>query len=120
MPRRRKEIIEIKEFIKPSRLLPIHNDDYTELIFFLCSCTQKVVRFKDFYVSNHGQDSQNYERYHFITDGKELNDDEIDKFEKKFTLDDYTKENFDIFNKNNYIKICSDFPINPAFNNPEL
>ena len=21
---------------------------------------------------------------------------------------------------NNYLKICSDFPINPAFNNPEL
>ena len=49
-----------------------------------------------------------------------MNDDEIDKFEKKFTLDDYSKENSNIFNKNNYIKICSDFPINPACNNAEL
>ena len=86
MPRRRKEIIEIKEFIKPSRLLPIHNDDYTELIFFLCSCTQKVVKFKDFYVSNHGQKSQNYKSYHFIIGGKELNDDEINKFKRNLHL----------------------------------
>ena len=60
---------------------------------FSCSCTQNVVRFKDFYVSNHGQESQNYKSYHFIIDGKELNDDEIDQFEMKFTLDDYCKEN---------------------------
>jgi len=30
------------------------------------------------------------------------------------------KKTFDIFNTNNYIKICSDFSINPAFNSPEL
>ena len=48
MPRRRKEIIEMKEFIQTFRILPIYNDDYTEIIFFLCSCTQNIIRFKDF------------------------------------------------------------------------
>ena len=48
MPRRKKEIIKMKEYIHPLRKLPIYNDDYTEIIFFLCSCTQNIIRFKDF------------------------------------------------------------------------
>ena len=65
----------MKEYNIPLKLTPEYNHDCTEIIFFIFSLSE--IKFKDYFLSNNGKPTTNYKSIHFIINGKELYDEEI-------------------------------------------
>ena len=82
MPKRNKEnkISEIKEYETPFIITPLYNKDCTELIFLLPGHSISEIKFKNYFLTNNGKPTTNYKSIHFIINGKELNEDEVQKF----------------------------------------
>ena len=125
MPKRNKEnkISEIKEYETPFIITPLYNKDCTELIFLLPGHSISEIKFKNYFLTNNGKITSNYESIHFIINGKELNEDEV----QKFILRDETcelfylhKNNKDIFNMYYHIKVILNHQINPSYNSQQL
>ena len=63
--------------ITPFTTVPLYNKECNELIFFLPGSSLSEIKFKNYYLSNNGKPTTNYKSIHFIINGKELNDEEI-------------------------------------------
>ena len=109
----------------PIKIKPQFNGycDYSEIIFFLPGEILPEIKFKNFFLSNNGKPTTNYKSIHFIINGKELNEEEI----QNFSLCDETngvynlwKTQREIFNIYYHVKVILNHPINPDFNFPRL
>ena len=114
---------ELKEHNVPIILKPKFNYDCSELIFFLPGSLLIDIRFKNYFLSNNEKPTTNYKSIHFIINGKELNEEEI----QNFSFEDINSELFfsyknnkEIFNIYNHIKVVLNHPINQDFNFPRL
>ena len=71
---------ELKEHNVPIILKPKFNYDCSKLIFFLPGALLIDIRFKNYFLSNNEKPTTNYKSIHFIINGKELNEEEIQNF----------------------------------------
>ena len=114
---------ELKEHNVPIILKPKFNYDCSELIFFLPGALLIDIRFKNYFLSNNEKPTTNYKSIHFIINGKELNEEEIQNFSFEDINSDLFflyKNNKEIFNIYNHIKVVLNHPINQDFNFPRL
>ena len=81
---------ELKELNVPIILKPKFNYDCSELIFFLPGSLLIDIRFKNYFLSNNEKPTPNYKSIHFIINGKELNEEEI----QNFSFEDINSELF--------------------------
>ena len=107
----------------PIKIKPQFNCDCSEIIFFLPGSILSEIKFKNYFISNNGKITTNYKSIHFIINGKELNEEEI----QNFSFEDINnslfilyKNNKEIFNIYNHIKVVLNHPINQDFNFPRL
>ena len=110
----------------PIKIKPQFNgySDYSEIIFFLPGEILPEIKCKNYFISNNGKVTTNYKCIHFIINGKELNEEEI----QKISVEDINNESFllyksnqEIFNMYNHIKVVLNHPINRnSFNSPRL
>ena len=109
----------------PIKIKPQFNGycDYSEIIFFLPGSILPEIKFKNYFISNNGKITTNYKSIHFIINGKELNEEEI----QNFSLSDDTngvynlwKTQKEIFNIYYHVKVILNHPINQDFNFPRL
>ena len=110
----------------PNKIKPQFNGycDYSEIIFFLPGSILPEIKFKNYFISNNGKITTNYKSIHFIINGKELNEEEI----QNFSFEDINSElyflyksNQEIFNMYNHIKVVLNHPISRnSFNSPRL
>ena len=77
MSENKNESAEMKEYDDPFQILPNYNKDCTELLFQFPYTLIFEIKFKNYFLSNHGRPTTNYKSIHFIINGKELNADEI-------------------------------------------
>ena len=114
---------ELKEHNVPIILKPKFNYDCSELMFFLPGSLLIDIRFKNYFLSNNEKPTTNYKSIHFIINGKELNEEEIQNFSFEDINSDLFflyKNNKEIFNIYNHIKVVLNHPINQDFNFPRL
>ena len=107
----------------PIIIKPQFNYDYSEIIFFLPGSILSEIKFKNYFISNNGKITTNYKSIHFIINGKELNEEEIQNFSFEDMNNDLYfsyKSNKDIFNIYNHIKVVLNHPIHERFNFPRL
>ncbi len=74
----------------PIIIKPQFNCDYSEIIFFLPGSILSEIKFKNYFISNNGKITTNYKSIHFIINGKELNEEEI----QNFSFEDINSELF--------------------------
>ena len=114
---------ELKEHNVPIILKPKFNYDCSELIFFLPGSLLIDIRFKNYFLSNNEKPTTNYKSIHFIINGKELNEEEIQNFslcDENNGVFNLWKTQREIFNIYYHVKVILNHPINPDFNFPRL
>ena len=92
--------------------------------FILPGVSLTYIRFRNYFLSNNGKPTTNYKSIHFVINGKELKEDEI----QNFSFEDINNELFflyksnqEIFNMYNHIKVVLNHPIGRnSFNSPRL
>ena len=94
--------IELKECEIPYLIAPQYNKDCSELIFFFPGSSLSEIKFKNYFLYNNGKPTTNYKSIHFIINGKELNEDEV----QKFILRDETCEIFYLHKTTKIFLIC--------------
>ena len=93
---------EIKEHNTPFIIVPLYSKECNELIFFLPGSSLSEIKFKNYYLSNYGKPRANYKSIHFIINGKELNDEEI----QTVSLSDSNNEIFYLYKITKKFLIC--------------
>ncbi len=74
------ENTELKEYDIPFSLAPRYDKEFTEWLFYFPSTYISEIKFKNYFILNHGKSTTNYKSIHFIMNGKELNEEEIQTF----------------------------------------
>ena len=114
---------ELKEHNVPIILKPKFNYDCSELIFFLPGSLLIDIRFKNYFLSNNEKPTTNYKSIHFIINGKELNEEEIQNFslcDENNGVFNLWKTQREVFNIYYHVKVILNHPINQDFNFPRL
>jgi len=115
--------IELKECEIPYLIAPQYNKDCSELIFFFSGSSLSEIKFKNYFLYNNGKPTTNYKSIHFIINGKELNEEEIQNFsfeDNNNELFFLFKNNKEMFNMYYHIKVVLNQPIHQMYNNPQL
>ena len=63
MSKNKYKTAEIKEHDTPFIIVPLYNKECTELIFFLPCSSLSEIKFKNYYLSNNGKPTTNYNQY---------------------------------------------------------
>ncbi len=75
--------LEMKEYYVPYTLLPQYNKECKEQYFYFPCFYLGEIKFENYYISNNRTPTTNYKSIHFIMGGKELTEQETQKFTLK-------------------------------------
>jgi hypothetical protein len=113
----------MKECYIPYTLRPQYNRECNELYFFFPCMSLGETKFENYHISNNIKPTTNYKSIHFIMGGKELTDEEIQKFtlkDPKNKIINLYKDNRELLKTHYHLKLVLNGPIDPRVNCTEL
>ncbi len=97
-----------KYYDVPFSLIPIYDKEFTELFFYFPSTSISEIKLKNYFILNHGKPTTNYKSIHFILNGKELNEEEIQNFilsDPNNEIINLYQDKKDLFRMHYYIRV---------------
>ncbi len=113
----------MKKYYIPYTLRPNYNRECTKLYFFFPCMYLGETKFKNYFISNNRTPTTNYKSIHFIMRGKELKEEEIQKYtlkDPKNKIINLYKDNRDLLNTYYHVRVVLNKTIDQRFNCIEL